>query len=574
MMKEDKENETGIRWGTWEELLLACAVKRHGFKDWDSVAMELRLHSFNPTPLPLHCMNKFHDLKRRFSYSHQNDDVHHVAVVDDGGGDNDNIPWLDELRKRRVAELKRDLQRYDLNIMSLEKKVKKLEEEREKSLKESEEKPDLEGERSGNDDKDEPERNAVSPVTGGDSDRENRSVNESNSTGSKSDEGKTGEGAKSELEPGKTGSDEPDPGKEDAESDSDDGGSSGTVGKDERAAQSESERKGGDSSELPMDSAARGSSEVQSSASLTGKRKSRRRKEISGGEEAPDTVDVDVKSQPLVGIMEIIRACKNSSLFERRLESQESDNYKNMVRQHVDLETIQTRLQKGTYSSSSLSFYRDLLLLFNNATIFFPKSSLESTTAHQLRHLVLNKIKNEIPKPRSNSNLKEDSPPPTPSAIPEPKPELERTDSLLAKHKSSAPIIVCRKRSSISAKPSSAVFGQKDKQVNDEKKSAVDIKPPIKPSSNHAVEDNSMMKTNVKEKPVVTGARSLRRSNKNLTNNISASSKKQSTSPSSKAGLGNKVENPKTDKKKTEALPLEKKRSAADFLKRDRKSVV
>ena len=77
-----------------------------------------------------------------------------------------------------------------------------------------------------------------------------------------------------------------------------------------------------------------------------------------------------------------------------------------------------------------------------------------------------------------------------------------------------------------------------------------------------------MMKTNVKEKPVVTGARSLRRSNKNLTNNISASSKKQSTSPSSKAGLGNKVENPKTDKKKTEALPLEKKRSAADFLKR------
>jgi hypothetical protein len=117
MMKEDKENETGIRWGTWEELLLACAVKRHGFKDWDSVAMELRLHSFNPTPLPLHCMNKFHDLKRRFSYSHQNDDVHHVAVVDDGGGDNDNIPWLDELRKRRVAELKRDLQRYDLNIM-------------------------------------------------------------------------------------------------------------------------------------------------------------------------------------------------------------------------------------------------------------------------------------------------------------------------------------------------------------------------------------------------------------------------------------------------------------------------
>ena len=257
---------------------------------------------------------------------------------------------------------------------------------------------------------------------------------------------------------------------------------------------------------------------------------------------------------------------------------QETDNYKNMVRQHLDLETIQSRLQKGTYSSSTLTFYRDLLLLFNNATIFFPKSSIELTTAHQLRHLVLNKIKNEIPKP----NPKEDSPPPspsrspitmptqtpTPNAIPEPKPELERTDSLLAKQKSSAPIIVCRKRSSMSAKPSSAVFGQKDKQVSDEKKSVIDIKPPpVKPSSTNTVEDNSVIKTYSKEKPI-TGARSLRRGNKNLTNNVSASSKKQSTSPGSKASSGNKVESSKTDKKKTEALPLEKKRSAADFLKR------
>ena len=257
---------------------------------------------------------------------------------------------------------------------------------------------------------------------------------------------------------------------------------------------------------------------------------------------------------------------------------QETDNYKNMVRQHLDLETIQSRLQKGTYSSSTLTFYRDLLLLFNNATIFFPKSSIELTTAHQLRHLVLNKIKNEIPKP----NPKEDSPPPspsrspitmptqtpTPNAIPEPKPELERTDSLLAKQKSSAPIIVCRKRSSMSAKPSSVVFGQKDKQVSDEKKSVIDIKPPpVKPSSTNTVEDNSVIKTYSKEKPI-TGARSLRRGNKNLTNNVSASSKKQSTSPGSKAGSSNKAESSKTDKKKTEALPLEKKRSAADFLKR------
>ncbi|XP_030966485.1 myb-like protein V [Quercus lobata] len=554
-------------WGTWEELLLAFAVKRHGFKDWDSVATELSLHSFKPSsssssppPLPLHCMNKFRDLKRRFSLltNHQNDVAASLTQSENEENENDVVfydAWLDELRKRRVAELKRDLQRYDLNIVLLEKKVKKLEEERE-----SEEKPDLEGDGSGNG---EPEGDEVSPVTGENSDKDNRSFNESNSTEGE----KSGEGAKSEGEPVKTGSDGPDPGREDMES-----GEEVAA-----AAQSESERKGGgDSSELRTDSAARGSSEVQSSASLTGKRMRRRRKEVSGGVELPETVEVAVKSEPLVEILEIIRACENSSLFERRLESQETDNYKNMVRQHLDLETIQSRFQKGTYSSSTLTFYRDLLLLFNNATIFFPKSSIELTTAHQLRHLVLNKIKNEIPIP----NPKEDSSPPspitiptqtptpTPNAIPEPKPEVERTDSLLAKQKSSAPIIVCRKRSSMSAKPSSAVFGQKDKQVSDEKKSVIDIKPPlVKPSSTNTVEDNSVIKTYSKEKPI-TGARSLRRGNKNLTNNVSASSKKQSTSTGSKAGSGNKVESSKTDKKKTEALPLEKKRSAADFLKR------
>ena len=178
--------------------------------------------------------------------------------------------------------------------------MKKLEEERE-----SEEKPDLEGDGSGNG---EPEGDEVSPLTGENSDKDNRSFNESNSTEGE----KSGEGAKSEGEPVKTGSDGPDPGREDMES-----------GEEVAAAQSESERKGGgDSSELRTDSAARGSSEVQSSASLTGKRMRRRRKEVSGGVESPETVEVAVKSEPLVEILEIIRACENSSLFERRLESQ------------------------------------------------------------------------------------------------------------------------------------------------------------------------------------------------------------------------------------------------------------
>ncbi len=141
-----------------------------------------------------------------------------------------------------------------------------------------------------------------------------------------------------------------------------------------------------------------------------------------------------------------------------------------------------------------------------------PLSSSLNFTAHQLRHLLLN----EIPK-RSNSFPKEHSPAPNAAASPfQPKPELERSHALLAKHNSPAPVIVCRKRSSISAKPNSSAttFSQKEKQGSDEKTPALDANsPPIKPSS-----DNSTLKTKAKEKPV-TGVRSLRRSNKNPTNN-------------------------------------------------------
>ncbi|KAM2403244.1 hypothetical protein EV1_030406 [Malus domestica] len=132
----------------------------------------------------------------------------------------------------------------------------------------------------------------------------------------------------------------------------------------------------------------------------------------------------------------------------------------------------------GTPSQDlSLSFYRDLLLLFNNDVVFFPKSSLESRTAHQLRRLVLNEMKkkNLITRPNHDPSSKpSDSVVPTPATSQQPKrPEqLERSDSLLAKQKCTAPIIICRKRSSILSKPSAAAssFGQTLK--GDEKKKA------------------------------------------------------------------------------------------------------
>ncbi|KAG7948234.1 hypothetical protein I3843_13G001000 [Carya illinoinensis] len=561
-------------WGSWEELLLACAVKRHGLTDWDSVSLELQNKTSLPQlfTTPTNCQLKYHELLRRF-----NPPNHYLSPpLPNGTADVDHtIPWLDELRKIRVSDLKQEVQRYDVSILSLELKVKRLEEERERELSFKDNgisrqgKPDLEDgeERSENDKKDEPGR------TGDDSDRDNRSVNESNTTCSKEKDGKESERMEHET----FNTDRADPGFSGSKPvvEHSDDGSSDTVGKNEsESVEPTHERKGGNLSDSPTDLAAqsnggrtRASSDVQSSASLTRKRKRRRsqRKEIVSGQEPSE---ITAKSQPLVRILDIIRGHNNnSSLFERRLESQETDKYNNVVRQHVDLETVESRLHKGNYSTCTLAFYRDLLLLFNNATLFFPKSSVESIAAHQLRHLVLN----EIPK-CSDSFPTENSPTPN-TAVFQPKAEPERSHSLLAKPNASVPMIVCRKRSSISAKSSSsaATLFLKENQISDEKKPALDPKTPsIKPSSDAAVED--MMKTNAKDKPV-TGVRSLRRSNKNPTNNTSssASSRRQmSTSPNSKTNLANQVETiPKTDKKKkTEALALEKKRSAADFLRR------
>ncbi|CAN6547113.1 unnamed protein product [Malus baccata var. baccata] len=66
-----------------------------------------------------------------------------------------------------------------------------------------------------------------------------------------------------------------------------------------------------------------------------------------------------VKSQSLVKVLQLIHAQEHGSLFERWFPAQESDKYKSIVQQHVNRETIQTKLRKDAYSSCSRRcFYR------------------------------------------------------------------------------------------------------------------------------------------------------------------------------------------------------------------------
>lgn len=109
--------KTKTTWSTWEELLLAFAVKRHGLKDWESVAMELQTRSSLPGLWTAQiCKDKYRDLRRRFMNSYN--DSYDEKIIDqdvDGNGDV-LIPWIEELRQLRVAELKQEVQRYDLSI--------------------------------------------------------------------------------------------------------------------------------------------------------------------------------------------------------------------------------------------------------------------------------------------------------------------------------------------------------------------------------------------------------------------------------------------------------------------------
>lgn len=115
MEKESGTTKKKTTWSTWEELLLAFAVKRHGLKDWESVAMELQSRSSLPALLTAQiCKDKYRDLRRRFI---NNNNSYDDEKINDGFDDGDvTIPWIEELRQLRVAELKQEVQRYDLSI--------------------------------------------------------------------------------------------------------------------------------------------------------------------------------------------------------------------------------------------------------------------------------------------------------------------------------------------------------------------------------------------------------------------------------------------------------------------------
>uniref|UniRef100_A0A7C9DWX8 Myb-like domain-containing protein n=1 Tax=Opuntia streptacantha TaxID=393608 RepID=A0A7C9DWX8_OPUST len=98
-MVEDELGDDMVSWGTWEELILGGAVLRHGSHNWDAVALEVQARTLYPCLFtPQVCKAKYEDLQARYSGSSS---------------------WFEELRKRRVEELRRALEKSEDSIGSL-----------------------------------------------------------------------------------------------------------------------------------------------------------------------------------------------------------------------------------------------------------------------------------------------------------------------------------------------------------------------------------------------------------------------------------------------------------------------
>ncbi|XP_022574150.2 uncharacterized protein LOC111215129 isoform X1 [Brassica napus] len=396
-------------WGTWEELLLACAVHRHGTESWLSVSAEIQKRTRNLSSLTASaCRHKYSDLKRRFTQEMTSPE-----------SEISSVPWLEKLRRIRVDELRREVERYDLSISSLRSKVKRLEEETSSDLDKNELRRES--------DRDGGELVPISP-----------DPVDISSVNVKREEEMAG-GGEAKL-----------------------AGDDSCRGSCEKESGVNSERvEPGRRNELTQSEE---TSDVQSSASLPRKRTS----EIDKEDQSPSAKDFNLESQPSISFVEMLLSHPCGYFFSRRLETQlqETPEYGKIIRQHVDFEMIRKLDEEGLYKSSMTKLFRDLLLLINNAKVFYHKGSSEFNSAEQLHQLV---------KKQMATTLQRELPPPKEKSL-----ELvsfKEAVAVTSKPRISLPIVACGKRSSLASKPLLMISpsggdkkGKKTDQVVDDEK--------------------------------------------------------------------------------------------------------
>ncbi|RDX68902.1 hypothetical protein CR513_52059, partial [Mucuna pruriens] len=363
------------RWGSWEELLLGGAVLRHGTRDWNVVAAELRARTVCPyTITPEVCKAKYDDLQKRYSGSKA---------------------WFEELRKTRVAELKRALELSEDSIGSLESKLESL------KAGKNEKRDDCHVDKGLG----RPKVHVVSQKL----ERVESSTKETSkdglSAGSFTHETRTNWSPECPVPAGSA--------EENMETKPEVSHSTEQVNvlSVDKLAHTIYEGQGGSCKKRRgkrkrkdcgrnMKDASVGESDLLDSADVVSWCKE---SSTSNCGEVAKSCDVDdqirnLKKERVEDMMEILDSIfetKGASAFRRRLDSQKRGRYKKMIRQHMDFDTIRSRISSQTIKSR-VELFRDLLLLTNNALVFYSKSTREYKSALLLRDIVTKKMRESL----------------------------------------------------------------------------------------------------------------------------------------------------------------------------------
>ncbi|KAL3851306.1 hypothetical protein ACJIZ3_013188 [Penstemon smallii] len=342
-------------WSTWEELILGGAVLRHGTRDWNVVALELRTRAIYPyTFTPEACKTKYEDLQKRYSGSKS---------------------WFEELRERRVAELKQELARSEDSIGSLESKIKSLEADV-TSHTASPLPPNSDG------------TNSISKET---------SKGEQ-SAGSFTEDMRTRkswlyerhyQAPDTETKPDLSVSSQQDKDHLRVEELPKAGYRQGVTMKKRRGHRKRKDcniavKEGsvGDNDNL-------GSSNVVSKdTSTNGCSHTIKDSGVNNRDGGPFLVRRD----NLMEIFKSITQTEPAGVFKHRMDSQKRARYRKVIRQHLDIGTIRSRII-GKSIKTAKELFRDLLLLANNALVFYSRRTREYKSALSLRNLVVKEYK-------------------------------------------------------------------------------------------------------------------------------------------------------------------------------------
>ncbi|KAL0535093.1 hypothetical protein IC582_029413 [Cucumis melo] len=358
------------RWDTWQELLLGGAIVRHGTGDWNLVATELRSRIARPyLCTPEVCKAKYEDLKKRF-----------VGCK----------AWYEELRQKRIMELRQALEHSEDSIGSLESKLEAL-----KS-------------RSGSD------KSLVNGSTRSESWGAVQKPTNEQSASSFTQENRT-TCSSIECQPAPLLTEETEIKPEPLQSL--EWGKSLRIGKlgevlyenqggiirkrsrgKRKRKDCNREVKEGSSGENNLSESANPSTVSQSKENSCCNSFEARESSDANEASRSSTMDgVDV----LMALFNSVAEDKSASVFRRRLDSQRRSRYKKLIRQHLDIETIRSRVASH-YITTKKELYRDLLLLANNALVFYSRNSREHQSAVSLRRLISSTFQKLM---KSSSNM-------------------------------------------------------------------------------------------------------------------------------------------------------------------------